>query len=170
MPASFQRRSAVSLAGLFLLGWAAAPVLAISPVVIMVYGAPLQHPVFITERRFFHDIENPTTITVNDMGERPYLKLAMFWGPQYERHVSDRNLLLQLQPEQAGQHGRLYLPSKTLPAVVLQTAVRSAAVVQAAPFPTDDRLLTWGGTLNAADLDFLRQSGVPLDDYSEPAK
>jgi hypothetical protein len=143
---------------------------AISPVIIMIYGAPMAKPVFITARRFFYGIERPTSLTVKDMGRRPYLKLAMFWGPTYEQYVNNPSLLGQLRPEEAGQHGRLYLPTRGESVVVLQTAVRGADIVRPSTTAVEDSSLSWGGTLQPTDENFLRRSGVPIDHYQSEAK
>ena len=140
-------------------------VAAISPVVIMFYGEPLTVPVFVTAVRFFHNYENPTTITVADMKERPYLKVAMFWGPEYEKYAVDPSLLPELRAEKAGQHARLYLSSGSDPIVLLQMPVGSPNVVQPAPIQTDPTAYTWGGKLRPDDVDFLRKVGVPIDYY-----
>jgi hypothetical protein len=140
-----------------------AHVIAIAPVVIMIYGPPLTEPVFITEVRFFHDVNNPTRVTASDLVDRPFMKLAMFWGPDYQRYVDDPTLLSQLKPEQAGQHGRLYLRTATEPAMVIQTPVLTAGVVNPAPIPTDVRAFTWGGVITDAQAKVMRAAGVPVD-------
>ena len=43
-----------------------------------------------------------------DLEERPYLEVALFWGPAWQDYPRDTGALSRLSPSQANQHGRFY--------------------------------------------------------------
>ena len=105
------------------------PAQAAFPSIIMLYGEPLERPLFITQ--YIEGIEflfagydkgQSPIVTVADLKDRPFLKVAIFWGGGwYKKYVVDGEPLSTLRPEDANQHGRLYLPTATEPAVALKT-------------------------------------------------
>jgi hypothetical protein len=105
------------------------PVWAISPSIILIYGDGLPKPIVIqiTDPKEFplytffwatprgganYETQRGGTVPQGLSG-RPYLKVAIFW---------ERRDLETLKPEDASQHARLYLPSKSEPPVVVATA------------------------------------------------
>ena len=133
------------------------PVLAIRPVIIMFYGEPLQQPVFLVDTMVFHDLENPTTITAKELAGRPYLKVAMFWGPQRHPYVTGEKSIRSLTPEMASQHGWFYPATSVRPAVLLQTKPQIGRL----PLPEDAASFTWGGVLDGSWIESLVARGVP---------
>jgi hypothetical protein len=133
------------------------PAFAIRPVVIMFYGEPLRQPVFLTDTMVFHDLENPTAITSKDVAGREYLRVAMFWGTQWNQYLSGERPLRSLTPEMASQHGRFYPATSDRSAVLLQTKPQ----LERMPIPEDPSVLTWGGVLDASWIDGLVARGVP---------
>jgi hypothetical protein len=112
---------------------AIAPLSAIGPPVLMFYGGHLTQPVLvrpgnpsITPTGFLWNpvnggarYETMTGGTVpRNLEGRRYLSLAIFWGAFGDAAT--------LSPTDASQHGRLYLPTASEPAVVVVTAPNMA--------------------------------------------
>ena len=138
----------------------------VSPRVIMFYGEPLKAPIFITgeDSRVLHDLQNPASLTVADVRHRPFVAMASFWGTEWDDYYFGRRSVQDLTPEQAGQHGRLYLGDDSKPPVVLQTYPRLRPV----PLPVNDMALTWGGELPSTVVEKLRSFQVPLSKRPVP--
>jgi hypothetical protein len=87
---------------------------------------------------------------------RTYVKYAIFWG-RWEKK--------SLTPEAASQHGRLYLPTASEPAVVVLTdAVMddgSPSHPAARPIPVELGGFKMGWPVNAEDLATAKRLGVP---------
>jgi hypothetical protein len=160
------RRYRLWLLGVIVLSlWVSKPILAISPAFIMVYGDQLKDPIVISP-----DMNNlgattmfwwragrfdvPHTLKGNplltSLSNRPYLKLAIFWGP----YLAD-----QLKPDNASQHGRLYLPSGSELAAIVVTAPDMRPVAHPIPSALEDFIAGW--TLNAEDLATARRFQIP---------
>jgi hypothetical protein len=115
---------------MLLVGFSSKPVLAISPWGVMVYGEKLRQPILLRPaspadfpafgllwwKAGSYANPNRTVLgepqLLSDLKNRPYVNLAIFWG-QYDAD--------QLKPENASQHGRLYLPTASEPAIVVST-------------------------------------------------
>jgi hypothetical protein len=99
----------------------ASPAVAAAPRLMMVYGPPLSKPIVLQDWR-----ENLTVMvglerTNIDPGElegRPYLKMALFWGPRWVEYVEEGRPLDALRPEQANQHARFYPATEDEPALI----------------------------------------------------
>jgi len=133
------------------------PVLAISPSYVMVYGdvaSPMLVRVgnedrtsFLWETRIRRDgtIERGSLAT--RLSGRRFVKFAVFWG-QWTEPPSG--------PEAASQHGRLYLPTASAPAVVVVTGPVMEEIglrhPNARPVPADFTGFVGGWTLDADDL------------------
>src|SRR6185295_11727506 len=87
---------------------------------------------------------------VSALRSRPYLSLAIFWG-QYDRD--------QLNPANASQHGRLYLPTASEPAIVVVTAPDMQKKSNPIPKELDGFTAVW--TLNPQELATLKGLGFP---------
>lgn len=87
---------------------------------------------------------------VPSLANRAYLNVAIFWGRAPEKLV----------PENGTQHGRLYLPTASEPAVAVATAANMVEPVPT-PIPTqiDQFFVLW--TLSAQDIQTLKRLGVP---------
>jgi hypothetical protein len=125
------RRTSLLVVALLLAGFSSTPVLAISPTAVMVYGEKLAQPILLRPASPADfpafgllwwnagSYANPTRTIQGEpqlasaLKDRPYVSLAIFWG-QYDAN--------ELKPENASQHGRLYLPTGSDPAVVVVTA------------------------------------------------
>lgn len=104
----------------------AVPVNAIGPYAVMFYGGQLAKPVvqrcsfednvcaFLWNvRRGGYDYAKRQSVALpQGLDSRAYVNVAIFWGS----HDLD-----VLKPEDASQHARLYLPTKTAKAVVVAT-------------------------------------------------
>lgn len=169
------------LVAVLLIGWWI-PGFAAGPAIVMIYGGPLRAPLFIVQK----DLEThsmlwcgrSTSIDERQLGDRPYLKLAIFWLPDVWANPSmATNLLPTLKPEQAPQHGRLYLPTPSAAASVVVTRAHVTAVGSgektadgrtllklvgiAQPIPEKDDAFTTGCWLTAEDQKVARAAGIP---------
>ena len=130
-------------------------VYALSPTVMMFYGAPLARPVFVTgaDTLAFGDMVRKSPVSPAELGPRPFIKVALFWGPAHDPALNGTRALDALKPEMAWQHGRFYPSSNSAPAVLLvtpldkQTKVRAAqaAATSLTPVPADPAVYVWGG-------------------------
>jgi hypothetical protein len=166
---------------------ATAPIGAISPSWVMFYGGPLRDPIvaamypsngttflwdtYPTERggaRLVGGRLERGRMPANLVG-RPFVHFAIFWGRWNERPT---------KPEEASQHGRLYLPTATAPAVVVLTwawmedeNASTTGRPAARPIPTDlgehrdasgaHSGFVVGRTLAPADVAVIKRAGVP---------
>ncbi len=85
---------------------------AAAPRLIMVYGSPLRKPVILGNWRenleFMSSITQQSSVTPEELRRRPYLRLALFWGPEWAQYVEEGKPIDKLRPEQANQQGRFY--------------------------------------------------------------
>ena len=151
-----------------LLGFSSMPVLAISPTAVMVYGgklgqevllrpaSPQDFPAFGLLWWQAGRYSNPTRTVQSepqlliDLKERPYVNLAIFWGP-YARD--------EFKPENASQHGRLYLPIALEPAIVVVTGPDMQR--KSNPIPKELGGFTAVWTLGPQELTTLKGLGFP---------
>jgi len=141
----------------------------------MFYGGPLSHPVYLVVRTseemdydgvFWGAASRPVEPAM--MGDRPYIQIALFYGVK-AASVTDA-VLAALKPEDANQHGRLYLARGNVRASAVATDYARAKMVQGVPsgvmvqpIPKDISAFKYGNWLLDGDLDLLRAAGVPLD-------
>jgi hypothetical protein len=173
-------RFAMTLVLAFLL-WI--PTHAASPSIIMIYGEPLERPLFVTGYSvtprlgflFFGRDTAPPAVTEADLKDRAFLKVAMFWGGDWWKYVEDRRQLSALRPEDANQHGRLYLPTATQPAAALKTPgftclsttrqdlrrVASGPPPAWPMMPIDPKDLVCAVKLTTPDAQVARELGIP---------
>src|SRR5437016_5038068 len=82
------------------------------PRFIMFYGPPNQTPVVLDDWRenmqLMLALNDAPGVEVGELRDRPSLKVAMFWGPEWERFVESRRPLSELDPLNADQFGRFY--------------------------------------------------------------
>lgn len=107
------RRTALATTLMFVVVLAyARPTTAAAPRVLLVYGGGLDRPVILSDweenLEFMTGTSDPTDVRPEELEGRPYLELALFWGPEWTRYVDEGQPLAALQPEQANQHGRFY--------------------------------------------------------------
>jgi hypothetical protein len=162
------------------------PVLATSPTFAIFYGGNLRGRVLVNfvpddnggfawDSRFLWDTSGrggtscqngalQRGVIPNGLSGRPYVKFAIFWG------AVDPN---QAKPEQASQHGRLYLPRMSEPAVVVSTppflgesedsCLRNRALgpFGARPIPEDLGGFVAGWVLTTEDIVTAMHLGIP---------
>jgi hypothetical protein len=153
------------LAAVLLLGLTSAPLSAISPSAVMVYGdqvrqplvlrpgSPSNYPAFGLLWWQAGDYNRPTEIDSTlwtGLKDRPYVRLAIFWG----RYEAD-----QLKPEEASQHGRFYPPTATEPAVVVTTLPDMQK--RANPIPKELDLFYAAWSLTRQEVSTLESLGFP---------
>jgi len=130
-----------------------------SPTVLLFYGEPLKQQIALTDSdaAAFTNLWTESSIKVEDMGDRPYRQVAIFWASR-SNPANNGTPVEQLTPAMAWQHGRLYLPTAGKPAVLLATRLTKFA--QAAPIPSNASAFVLGGTVSDAALAVLKQKGV----------
>lgn len=151
-----------------LLGLPSTPLSAISPSAVLVYGGKLERPVLLrpASPADFPAFQllwwnagrytQPTRTVqgepglIRELSDRPYVKLAIFWG----RYDAD-----QLQPENASQHGRVYLPTASEPAIVVATVPDMQE--KSNPVPGELRGFAAVWTLSPEDRETLENLGFP---------
>lgn len=137
---SWPLSSAVTLA-VFLSLVLATPAVASAPRVILIYGPPLPHPVILSDwsENLAVVAGDEAGVNVDALADRPYLRMALFWGPAWDEYVRAGKSLEALHPEQASQRGRLYPATGDQPPLI---AFESPA---SAPVPTTPQPLSRTG-------------------------
>ena len=153
---------------MLLIGFASTPALAISPTAVLVYGeklgqsvllrpaSPADFPAFglLWWKAGSYARPNRTLQAepelLSALKSRPYVHLAIFWGP----YDSD-----QFKPENASQHGRLYLPTASAPALVIATTPDMQKKSNPIPKDVEGFAAVW--TLGPQDLATLKGLGFP---------
>jgi hypothetical protein len=153
---------------MLLVGFSSISVRAVSPWAVMVYGGKLEQPILLRPASpadfpafgllwwkagsYLH----PTRTVQCDpqllsgLRNRPYVNLAIFWG-KYEPD--------QLKPENASQHGRLYLPTVSEPAIVVSTVPDMQKKSNPIPKELEGFAAVW--TLGPTELTTLKGLGFP---------
>jgi hypothetical protein len=119
-----------------------------APDIILFHGPPLAKPVITTgfERNsvLMHAITQPVSISRDTLKDRPFVEVAMFWGLDWHQYLVQGKRLDGLKPDQANQHGRIYLATADAPALFVFDDTgqfgRSAAMVGLVRWITDDGL------------------------------
>ncbi len=85
---------------------------AAAPWIIIVHGDLLPQRVVMSDwhenNRLMGAIDASTQADTTAVHQRPYVHLAMFWGPEWANYPRTPEALARLRPEQANQHGRFY--------------------------------------------------------------
>lgn len=154
------KRVAVACAVAAVLLTAPSRLLAIAPTIMMFYGGTLKQPVFVTGRdtASFGDLFHPAAVTGKDMGNRAYLSVALFLGPEADPFAKGTKPLSELTPQMAWQHARFYPATASQPAALLETPLMKGRQ----PVPTDAAAFVWGGPVPPAGLAVLRRLGIPV--------
>ena len=150
-----------AMTALALFAFAARPLHAIGPTVLMFYGEPLKKTVLVTgaDTVPFGDFLTPSTVTPQDTVGRGFIKVALFCGP-LSNPAANGTPLEKLTPEMAWQHGRLFPATATQPALLLTTAFTKQAV--GVPTSSGAAGFTAGGALTPDAVAVLRRLGVPV--------
>ena len=135
-----------------------APARLAAPWAIMIHGSLVEKPITLgnwhENLRLMLAIPAPGSRTpTSALKGRPYLDLALFWGPEWKHLADSPEAITRLRPEQASQLGRLYPALGTAPAVV----------VLEPPSPNDVMLATVKARVVENDgLAVLAKHGVPV--------
>ena len=104
---------------------------AAAPWIIIVHGDLLPQRVVMSDwqenSRLMGAINVSTPADTTAVHQRPYVHLAMFWGPEWANYPRTTEALAQLRPEQANQHGRFYPARADSDALVLIGSTTSRA-------------------------------------------
>ena len=142
------------------------PVSAVSQSISMIYGDATQKPVFVIIKEVadygtysFLTCSRSDPSKVGDMGTRRFLRIASYWDQNvWKKYVEDPRLLPELKPESANQHGRLYLPTRDEPAIVVTTRERIGVAL---PIPGGTETFVKSCVLTSEDLAVARRLGIP---------
>jgi hypothetical protein len=153
-------------------------VTAVTPTLVMIYGGGLQNPLYVEagarqSLSFLWGISRNgltpeawvvtgrRSVMPENLGGRPYLRFAVFWRhDRWATYLRQPDLLNQLKPEDASQHGRLYLPRGGQPAAVVATPPLMGSE-HGVPIPETLDGFTDGWTLNNGDVSAAKRLGVP---------
>ena len=130
-----------------------------SPTVLMFYGGDLKAPIFLqdADAAAFRNVLSDTAITVKEMGDRPFVSVALFWASRLDP-AGNGTPVKDLKPAMAWQHGRLYIPAAGKPAVLLTTRLSKGA--QPVPIPSMGSAYVTGGQVSDTALAALKKAGV----------
>ena len=153
------RKGAATMMALAMFVLAGQSLHAQSPTVVMFYGGSLKAPVYLTDAdaASFRNLLGPASVTVKDMGDRPFTQVALFWASRLNP-ANNGTPIPNLKPEMAWQHGRLYAAADGKSAVLLVTPMTKAA--QGVPVPTNGTAFVWGGTVSDTGLAALKRVGI----------
>jgi hypothetical protein len=143
---------------------------AIGPAYIVVHGGELQAPIVLRPgigvlkfmwgggtRYYDTQLEAPMPTGLDG---RRYLNYDVYWG----RFAPE-----ELKPEEASQHGRLYLPTANQPAAVMLTPPNmhnpepGATRVKPVPIPTEIKNFVFGRAITPSETAALVAAGVPMN-------
>jgi hypothetical protein len=134
---------------------------AVSPSYVMFYGSPLDAPIVQavpegTAADFLWTPYRDGGTIPKGLEGRPYVNYAIFWG-RWEKN--------NLTPGAASQHGRLYLPLRSKPAMIVMTESvmddGSPERPAARPIPVALKGFWKAWPVRAQDLAFAKRLGVP---------
>ncbi len=146
---------------LFLTTKLIAPAEAAAPRIMLLYGGLLSHRIILsnwTEYGYFAVTGEESTATPEELEKRPYIQLALFWGPEWSQFIDAGKPLSALRPEDANQHGRFYPAFGSSPAVVVLCAFPEGPVCLRQSV-TQSFLVRQ--SVSESFLDFLARHGVP---------
>ena len=152
-----------------LVSWLVAPgtpVSAVSQSITMVYGDSNPRPVFVTftqvsdmDTYAFLTCARSDSAKVGDLSGRQFLRIASYWDQYlWKKYLDDPRLLPELKPESANQHGRLYLPTRDEPAIVVTTRERIGVAL---PIPGGTETFVKSCVLTSEDVAVARRLGIP---------
>lgn len=144
----------LALGAIVLLGSGPGPkVSTAAPWIIIVHGDLLPQRAVIADwhenLQFLAAVDISTRADTAAVPDRPYVRLAMFWGPEWANYPRTPEALAQLRPEQANQHGRFYPAQGEQGPLVLIG-------------PANGRAYTTLGGIAASGLEVLARYGVPI--------
>ena len=130
---SFRWRPCGALAVAAVIGWAplaepeatlSAPVARAAPWAILVHGPHVSRPITLADwnenQQLMLAIPGPGTPTsARAFHGRPYVELALFWGPNWKYLRNSPESVARLRPDQANQRGWLFLADGQQPAAVV---------------------------------------------------
>ncbi len=98
---------------------------------ILVYGGGLPSPLILSDWNANADVllGDPIFLWPGELDGRPYLDLALFWGPEWNAYLARGEPIETLRPEQANQHGRFYPLAGDSPPIITLDNPSSARVV-----------------------------------------
>jgi hypothetical protein len=154
------------LIALALAAAASVPISAAGPSIIMIYGGPLAQPIFIVQKTvddlrryaFLWCGNGGSRVPAEELAHRQHLSLAIFWiAEAWTDEAAAQRLTKTLRPEDAAQHGRLYLPAGERSAVTVVTGFprnpgRTLEDQERRRVPTTDTEFVSACSVSAGDL------------------
>src|SRR5579872_66877 len=128
MTMSHIRRAALAAAlAVLALTASAFPASAKGPRIMIVYGHSLPRPVIISNWRdnavLMVAANDAMSVLHAHVRGRPYLTMALFWGTEWVRYMSQRKPPSRLKPSQANQFARFYPAYGSDPALLVFNAI-----------------------------------------------
>jgi len=141
-------------------------IFAAGPSIIMIYGDTLPQPIFIVQKSvadlrkyaFLWCGGGASRVPTEELANRQHLNLAIFWiAEAWTDQAAAARLTRTLRPEDAAQHGRLYLPAGERTALTVVTDVprypgRTLQDQERRPIPTSDTEFARACPVSGADL------------------
>jgi hypothetical protein len=135
----------------------------------MIYGGTLKEPVVIFQNSqavvdaytAFWNAKS-TLVEPRQLTDRPYFSVAIFWLPYstFNRQANPEAYVRTLKPEQAHQHGRLYVATPEVGAASVSTDYPKAGPLQ--PIPREVSEFKYGCWLAEAEVKAAQRLGVNL--------
>lgn len=159
MPKAQRILAAAMTAALVVFGLTSQTLHAQAPTVVMFYGGALKKPVLVTgaDAASFNNLIARASVTVKELGGRPYLQVALFWASRSDP-AKNGTPLSNLTPEMAWQHGRFYPPATGKPAILLTTELAKRA--QPVPLPSNGAAFVRGGPVSESALAVLERLAI----------
>lgn len=92
-----------------------------APEIILFHGSALSKPIITTgwehNAVLMEAVTQVTSVSEDALKNRPFIDVAMFWGPDWYQYLVARKPVDVLKPEQANQHARIYPATATAPAL-----------------------------------------------------
>jgi hypothetical protein len=102
----------ILVSAIVMVGSLAADVHAAAPRLILVTGPMLKRPVLLESwdenMRLMLAVANPASVAAEALPNRPFHKVALFWGPEWAEYITKGRSVKALRPEQGNQHARFY--------------------------------------------------------------
>jgi hypothetical protein len=92
---------------------------AAAPRLLIIYGNSLREPVLLQDwGEIFKMFTSTPAETGLSLKDRPFLEIAMFWGPEWSDYVNKGKPLDKIRPQDANQQGRFYPAFGDSPALI----------------------------------------------------
>ncbi|MPZ14856.1 MAG: hypothetical protein GEU73_10620 [Chloroflexi bacterium] len=102
------------------------PAYASAPRIIIVHSEPAMTPAFLRDWNDNLTLvrSEPIEVIPEELDQRPYVHLALFFGPEWNAYIDRGEAVEDLGPEQASEHGRFYpMAGGAPPLIIIEDSV-----------------------------------------------